>query len=141
MSLPNVPKIDWGTGDGVQNTDMNEIGENLNHLEDVKYEADDDMTIGVITPTASPVSTTEVISGLSVWIIPRGLYNISLGNTPVSNSVKLQINVGGWVDMAVRTTTSAPSSDSMGTAIFSDGTNTRVNNLDSNAYTVSYQKF
>lgn len=36
MALPNTPKTDWDTDDGVQFTDLNEIGENLEHLEDVK---------------------------------------------------------------------------------------------------------
>lgn len=51
MSLPNTPKTDWDINDGVQFTDLNEIGENLvhldedtEHLEDVKYEENDSPT-------------------------------------------------------------------------------------------------
>lgn len=34
MALPNTPKTDWDATDGVQFTDMNEIGENLEYLDD-----------------------------------------------------------------------------------------------------------
>ena len=43
MSLTTTPKIDWDTSDGVADTDMNEIGVNLNALESSKAELDDDV--------------------------------------------------------------------------------------------------
>jgi len=167
MALDNVPKTNYTVNDGVIADDLNNIGLNLLELEDSKYESGDDITAGditagditagditagditagditlsgVINPTTAPTSDTEVVSSSSSWIIPRGIYNISLPTTPISSSVSLEIFVdGSWRPIAVRAST-ASEQESYGSSVFSDGTNTRVNNLDSISYTVYYQKF
>ncbi len=157
MSLSTVPKTNFSTDDGVTTDDLNEIGQNLLDLEDSKYESGDNIVVGTITSgditgedltlsgttllTDSPTSTTEVIATVSAWLIPRGIFNISLPGVPASASVALQIFVDSdWRNIAVRTAASTDQ-DSYGSAIISDGSNTRVNNLSSGSYTVYYQKF
>ncbi len=152
MSLSTVPKINFTTDDGLRNTDLNETNQNIQDLEDTKFESGDNVTFGTIAGTTgtfsgtvkltdSPTSTTEVIATVSAWLIPRGIFNISLPGVPASASVALQIFVDSdWRNIAVRTAASTDQ-DSYGSAIISDGSNTRVNNLSSGSYTVYYQKF
>ena len=152
MALDNVPKTNYTVNDGVIADDLNNIGLNLLELEDSKYESGDDITAGditagditlsgVINPTTAPTSDTEVVSSSSSWIIPRGIYNISLPTAPISSSVSLEIFVDGvWHPIAVRAS-AASEQESYGSSVFSDGTNTRVNNGSSSSYTVYYQKF
>lgn len=51
MSLTTTPKIDWDTSDGVADTDMNEIGVNLNALESSKHQDGDSPTYVNVTVT------------------------------------------------------------------------------------------
>ena len=157
MALNTPAKTNWTSNDGVRMTEINAIELNLQALEDSKYEEGDNVILGDITgedlavesvttsgailPTTSPTSDTEVISSTSAWVIPRGVYNISLQNTPVSSGVNLEIYVdGNWRVMASRSNTGSEE-ESYGSTIFSDGNNARVNNGSSASYTVYYQKF
>ena len=67
MSLDNTPKTDWITSDGVANTDLNNIGKNLNELEDTKAELDDDVSFSSVTATTA---TTSSINNSGFTLIP-----------------------------------------------------------------------
>ena len=85
MALPNVPKTDWTVSDGVVFTDMNEIGENIQDLEDDKYESGDDINVGDATiggsitprtPATEPAGGFRNLAAGASWIIERGIYMI-----------------------------------------------------------------
>ena len=147
MSLDTVPKTNWTAKDGVQLTDMNEIGSNIQALEDSKYESGDDITVGTITsgditaenttvedltisgvilPTTSPTEGSEVIASGSTWTPDRGYYVLGGG---VSGDFGLEVQVSStWRALS-------------GSSFFSDGTNVRVKNLSVGTLTAYYLKF
>ena len=137
MALPNASKVNWTSDDGVQFTDMNSIGENIQHLEDTKHENGDSPTyittnvttlnmLEAINPTISPTVASEVVSAGSNWIPARGLYIVSFDGA----SLTLQINVSGWKNV-----------DSVGGAFPTDGSNVRINNATGGDLTAYYLKF
>jgi len=89
MSLENVPKIDWTTVDGVANTDLNNIGKNLNELEDSKYESGDSPTFGTVT------AATATISSATLTTVAATTGNIATVNSTTVNSTN--INNSGYV--------------------------------------------
>lgn len=75
-SLTTAPKINWDSVDGVVNTDMNEIGVNLNSLDDGKYEEDDSPIFsGVQTDNAliKQKVISAAVSGTASITIAHGL--------------------------------------------------------------------
>lgn len=92
MALPNTPKTDWDTNDGVQFTDMNEIGENLEHLEDVKAEIGGSPTFSeigyIFTSGTDPVNSigssgstiqSSYTKGMDVYCPGIGIAQIRFG--------------------------------------------------------------
>ena len=93
MSLTTPPKIDWGP-EAVADTDMNEIGVNLNALESSKHQDGDSPTYaGVQTDNA--LLKQKVISGAvgaaSGVTIAHGL--IAANIRGLSPSVDISVNV------------------------------------------------
>jgi len=143
-SLTTAPKTNWDSDDGVTFTDMNEIGVNLNSLDNGKAELDGNVTFGdttiggtlgvtgdttiggEINPTTSPTSGSHTISAISSWTPSRGIYMVS-GNSDIS----IQINVSGWKTINV----------GKGGTFFTDGSNVKIYNALSGANTVYYLKF
>ena len=90
MSLATVPKTNWTSKDGVQFTAINEIGANLQALEDSKYESGDNINVGDITAcdlttgdiTADSLTPTTmtadsiVITNATSWTPSAGFYII-----------------------------------------------------------------
>ena len=139
MSLDSVPKINWESDDGVIFSDMNEIGANLQALEDSKYQETDELTtdtsnfvesnittaniitlnVGAINPT-SVSSGTQAISGGANWIPTIGFYVVG-GNA----FLVMQVN--------------GVSTNALG-GFFTDGSSVRIHNNDSNSHTATWIK-
>lgn len=79
MSLDNTPKIDWTTADGVSNTDLDNIGNNLQALEDSKYQETDDLT------TTTATITTVNASNMNVSGYTTGNYKSSDGSAGIND--------------------------------------------------------
>ena len=145
MSLDTVPKINWESDDGVIFSDMDNIGKNLQALEDSKHEDGDSPTyvtenvttsnvttgnittlnmLGAINPTTSPTASSQAISAGSAWVPARGIYIVSGG--------QLQINVSGWKNAG---------SLNIGGAFPADGSNVRIFDSTGSGVTVYYLKF
>lgn len=63
MSLVTPPKTNFTTIDGVINTDLNQIGENLNSLEQSKYQSGDNITAATVTTnTLTAGEITKVVT-------------------------------------------------------------------------------
>ena len=134
-SLTTPPKINWTADDSARKSDMNEIGVNLNSLDDGKYESGNDITVGditgedltlsgAITPTSSAVEGSNLVSASSTWTIPIGVYMF-----PVTTNITVQIFVNS-------TWTASEEG-----AVFSDGANVRLSNSSGGDITVYFLKF
>lgn len=69
MALSTVPKTDWSATDGVTNIDLNEIGDNLQSLEDTKAELSDatqDFVASSVTATDVDTVTMDASGDVSV---------------------------------------------------------------------------
>ena len=135
MSLDNPTKTNWTSDDGVRLTDINNIEENIQALEDSKYESGDSPTFGdtnvedltasgAITPTSSAVESSFTVTASSTLTIPIGVYML-----PVVTSITVQIYINStWT-----------ASEEGG--VFSDGVNVRLSNASAGDITVYYLKF
>ena len=91
MSLDNVPKTDWDTTTGVTNTQMNDIGNNLQSLEDSKLERNGDETLNTLEVTDSATIDTATISTIESATINnsgyvKSNYKSSDGSTGINGS-------------------------------------------------------
>ena len=159
MSLDTVPKTNWESDDGVQFTQLNEIGANLQVLQDTKVEKDpdtDEATITTLNSTTANITTNNVTTSnittanittlnMSGAINPALTVQTSVVVSAGSNwiparglyivsfdgaSLTLQINVSGWKGV-----------DATGGAFPTDGSNVRVNNATGGDLTAYYLKF
>lgn len=60
-SLTTAPKIDWDTTDGVADTDLNEIGVNLNSLDDGKADLDADVNFADMTYNSKQITSDNYL--------------------------------------------------------------------------------
>ena len=144
MSLSTVPVTNYTTDDGITTDDLNNIGQNIQDLEDSKYQETDDLTtdtanittanittlnmLGAVNPRTSPTAASQVVSAGLNWVPTRGLYIVAFDGV----SLKIQINVSGWKDVAGVT---------IGGAFPTDGSNVRINNPTGGDLTAYYLKF
>ena len=146
MSLDTVPKINWESDDGVIFSDMNNIGNNLQALEDSKHEDGDspsyvDITATDITTTTQTTTTSNIttlnagainptsITATNVAIADTTAWTPSAGFYIIENiaGVAVQINSGGW---------KSTDAGSFGT----DGSLVRVLNSSGGLVTLDYLK-
>lgn len=141
MSLDTVPKTNWESDDGALFSDMDNIGNNLQALEDSKYQETDELTTntsnfvesnittanittlnaGAINPI-SITATNVAIADTAAWTPSAGFYVIE-----IIASVVVQINSGGWKSTIA---------GSFGT----DGSLVRVLNSSGSGVTLDYLK-
>ena len=111
----------------------NHSGQNLKDTADVTF---NDLTLtGVLEPTNSP--TSGVIT--STTVLSRGLYNISFDSIGAGANGAIQHYVSGAWRTIVFINLSTLERQSSGTAVFSDGVNTRV--TISGTITAYYTKY
>lgn len=99
MSLDNTPKIDWKTLDGVLNTDLNNIGKNLNELENTKAELDDDVTFTDVDTTTATIGTATITTAITGTINNSGYvtsnYKSSDGSVGINDEFNTDRAGGG----------------------------------------------
>ena len=152
MALPNESKINWTANDGARLTDMNNIGKNLNHLEDVKYESGDSPTFTDVIATTETVTTANITTAnittlnMSGAMLPttsptEGFEAISSGNTwtPDRGYYVVGSNTAG--DLEIEVFTSSAWYKLTGGTFLTDGTNVRVKNVSGGGLTAYYLKY
>ena len=81
MSLTTPPKINWATTDGVADTDLNEIGVNLNALESSKAELNDDVNFTSVDSGGGAFKQKLVSLVIASGIGPHNIaHGLTVGN-------------------------------------------------------------
>lgn len=80
MSLVTTPKTNYLTSDGVTNTDLNQIGENLNSLESSKYQSGSDMVANTITSNTITSNTISAVTANLSGSVITPFINTGIGN-------------------------------------------------------------
>jgi len=99
MSLTTVPKVNFATDDGVTTDDLNEIGANLNSLEDSKIEDGDSLTaltIGTATITTETVTTGNITTVNSTTVNNSGFITSNYKSSDESEGINSSFNTDGF---------------------------------------------
>ncbi len=95
-----------------------------------------------ILPTTALTSGTYVVPAADSYVLPRGIWNISLYFAHSNGGLILEIYVSGSWRFMAKSTSTPGSDDSLGCGVFSDGTNVRVRNTaPANTNSFYYQRF
>ncbi len=163
MSLDTVPKTNFESDDGMSFTDANEIGANLQALEDSKYQEGDNVTLGTINGGDTVIEdlTAEDITSDSVTTGPlsatTGTFSGAV-NPALTVATSQVVSAGtSWVparglyivsfngaNLTLQINVSGwkdVNSITDGGAFPTDGTNVRVNNATGGDLTAFYQKY
>ena len=162
MSLDTVPKTNFDSDDGVLFSDFNEVGANLQALEDSKYESGDDVVLGDITAediTADDISATDIsATDISTTTQTTTTSNITTLNMAGATNPALTLSssqvIGAssaWVPArgsyivsggTLQINVSGWKSVNVGGgSFFTDGSNVRIFDSGGSGVTVYYLKF